>query len=116
MGSAGRRRRGGEIGDEGGRGTGEEGVKVEGEILAAAGGTGSGAASDDLVGVGGAEERIEVVSRMRGADGAEGGKDDGGVAAAEVDAAGKVFLYLLGVAGGEDGVAIEGGGGEVGGE
>ena len=116
MGSAGRRRRGGEIGDKGGRGSGEEGVKVEGEILAAAGGTGSGAASDDLVGVGGAEERIEVVARMRGADGAKGGKDDGGVAAAEVDAAGKVFLYLLGVAGGEDGVAIEGGGGEVGGE
>jgi hypothetical protein len=69
MGSAGRRRRGGEIGDEGGRGSGEEGVKVEGEILAAAGGTGSGAASDDLVGVGGAEERIEVVSRMRGVGG-----------------------------------------------
>ena len=43
MGSAGRRRRGGEIGDKGGRGSGEEGVKVEGEILAAAGGPGSGA-------------------------------------------------------------------------
>ena len=65
------------------------------------GGVLTGTAGEVLGGVGDGEDGVEPVAGGGRADSAVGGPDDGEEGTPEVDAAGEVFGFLLGCAGGE---------------
>ena len=80
------------------------------------GGVAGGTGTEQFVGIGVDEERVDVVSGFRRAEAAEGGEDDGQEDAFLGDTAGQVLrIFLLGALF-EEVSGVGGGGGEVGGE
>ena len=78
------------------------------------GGAACGARGGELSSVGLREDGVQVVHRLRRAEAAESGEDDGQEGALLGDGAGEVLVVLLGGAGGEEGGGVLGGGGGVG--